>query len=266
MLPDNIRLLYYDIFGNISFVLFIIYNLTRYKEKKFLMSNLSSIIRSFFERKHIIVLSSITFWVVLETILISCVQSLPRAFLNWEFGKLVNTGANYFGLLYFIFFILFIYCTLIWVDPLKQIDMITPAFPLALIFVKIACFSAGCCHGVEWKYGLYNNAFDRVEFPVQLLEAALSLFIFIFLMLLRKKVKEGTMFPIYLIVYSATRFFSEFFRGEESVVWILKRYHILCIIGVILGIIEYIVVKKYGERISNYFKNHRWFIKVKEEK
>ena len=63
--------------------------------------------------------------------------------------------------------------------------------------------------------------------------------------------KEGTVFPIYLMTYSGIRFFSEFLRGEEAVMWGLKRYHYLCLIGLALGIIEYYVVVNVREKINS---------------
>ena len=99
----------------------------------------------------------------------------------------------------------------------------------------------------------HYEAGPKREFPSQLLEAALALIIFIFLMWYRKKAKEGTLFPVYVILYSATRFFSEFTRCDPDVFGILKTYHILCIIGVVIGIIELLVVLKFSDRIRPLF-------------
>ena len=175
---------------------------------------------------------------------------MPITFLNFKFGSLVGTGVNYFGLIFFIPYILLLFCYLIKVDPLKQIDLITPAFPLALAITKIACLCAGCCRGIESSLGLYNNSTGLVEFPIQLVEAGLALLIFIFLMAWRKKAKPGTMFPIYLVIFSGTRFFSEFLRCEPNVFWRLKIYHILCVIGAVVGVIEMILITKFGYKIK----------------
>ena len=125
-------------------------------------------------------------------------------------------------------------------------DLITPAYSLRLIVVKLACFCQGCCSGMECSWGVYYPSDDAVLFPSQLLEAFVSLIIFVFLMVYRKKAKEGTLFPIYLIIYSATRFFTEFTRIEDEVFGILKTYHILCLVGIFVGIIWHVIVKKYS--------------------
>ena len=191
-------------------------------------------------------------WALIEIIIISLVQYLPTGILNPWFGGLVGTGANYFGFLFFGPFFLIVICLLLRIDPFRQIDLITPAYPLALIFVKLACFCAGCWRGFEWKYGIYNAASGKAEFSTQLLECFLVACIFLFLFLNRNKIKSGTMYPVYLIVYSSTRFFSEFTRVEPNVFFIFKRYHILCIIGILVGIIEYILVKKYMKIIQKF--------------
>ena len=138
-------------------------------------------------------------------------------------------------------------------------DFISPAFPLALIFSKLGCFCSGCCHGVECSFGMHNYDTNTVEFPVQLVETSLAVLIFVFIMLYRKKAKEGTLFPTYLILYSSTRFFSEFFRFEENVIWNLKTYQILCIAGIIIGIIELIVVKKCKEKIIDLYNKSPFY-------
>ena len=89
-----------------------------------------------------------------------------------------------------------------------------------------------------------------MEFTIQLVEAGLALLIFIFLMAWRKKAKPGTMFPIYLVIFSGTRFFSEFLRCEPNVFWRLKIYHILCVIGAVVGVIEMILITKFGYKIK----------------
>lgn len=245
----------YDFLGTIGTVALILFNLLHYKQKKECLGLHSQNVLNFIEAKvpRLKVLVGIIF-TILEILLVSYVQyNIPASF-NRPFGNLVGTGANYFGLLYPVPFILLLYCILMRINPLKQIDLITPAFPLALVFAKLACFCAGCCSGIECSFGLYNHnvASGRVEFPVQLVEAGLALAIFIFLLFWRKKAKPGTMFPTYLILFSGTRFFSEFLRHEPEVFWIFKTYHILCIIGVVLGVAELLLVLKFGDKISQF--------------
>ncbi len=189
-----------------------------------------------------------------EIVIISFAQ-YQLSSINSIFGELVGTEANYFGKLIFSPFLVSFFCLLLGIDVFKQMDIITPALPLALAVSKFGCFCTGCCRGIECSFGLYNYDTEQTEFPVQLVEMALAICIFIFLMLWRKKAKEGTMFPIYVILYSSTRFFSEFLRAEENVFLFLKTYHILCILGTATGVFLLFFIKKQKERIRQFYSN-----------
>lgn len=257
-------ILLYDAFMHISTAILFIFNLLQYKRKKNLQSYSTSYLQNIFLKRNpdrkIKILSGSLFWIILEILIFSFAQTSITGSFNVQFGNMVGTGANYFGLLFHIPFLLVAFCILFWVDPIKQIDLITPAYPITLFASKIGCFCQGCCGGIEWEYGLYNHAHDCVEFPLQLLEAGLALLIFIFLVFWRDKAKPGTMFPTYLILYSATRFFSEFLSNKENVYSVLKTYHILCIVGVVVGIIELVIALKFGEKISKFFRETHYCI------
>ena len=96
---------------------------------------------------------------------------------------------------------------------------------------------------VEWESGFYNPASQLKEFPAQLLEAGVAFLIFIFLLYFKNRLSKGSVFPVYLIIYSTTRFFTEFTRCEPSVFMGLKIYQILCLVGIILGVIEYFIIR-----------------------
>lgn len=262
--------LLYDLLDIISFAVLCIFNFSQYKRKKNLQSYSTQFLQNLFFKRNpdrkMKILSGNIFWIILETQLFSYVQLALTSSFNRTFGDMVGTGANYFGKLYHIPFLLVAICILLWVDPCKQIDLITPAYPLALFITKIGCFCHGCCGGIEWEKGLYNAESGLVEFPIQLVEAGLALAIFIFLLFWRNKAKPGTMFPTYLILYSATRFFSEFLSKKPDVFWILKTYHILCLIGVVVGIIELVIALKFGDKISNLFSESHYFIPNKTKK
>lgn len=260
----------YDFIGTSAFVFLLFFNIFHYKKKRNILSFCSTSAMNVFSKKHqkpiTKVFSNATFWAIIETILISIVQYAFALNLNQGFGDMVRTGSNYYGLLFFSPVLMFALCLAIWLDPLKQIDLITPSFPFALVFSRIACFCNGCCGGIEWSSGLYNYYTNRVEFPLQLLEAGLALLIFIFLMFWRNKAKPGTMFPTYLIIYSASRFFIEFLSNKENVFGIFKRYHVICAVGVVVGIIELVIVLKFGKDISDLFSESHYFIPNKTKK
>ena len=244
---------YYSIINAIGAILLLIYNLLQFKKKREFLSTPSHAAIGYFNGKDNVVakiLAKPGFWTIIEICVISCLQYICVGFLNTQTARIFNTGANYFGIIYYAPLIVFVFCMLVKINPLKQLDLITPAYPLALTVVKISCQVTGCCRGVKWIYGLYNPSSNQIEFPAPLLEAAVALLLFVFLHCFRKKFKKGTMFPIYLTAYSGIRFFTEFLRCEPNILWGLKAYHFFCIVGVVLGVIEYWAVCKYGTWIE----------------
>lgn len=244
----------YNLLNTIATYLLLVYNLLHYKKKRELLSGPSHAAMRHFQAKGNFVakvLAKPFLWTILEIGLISSLQYIYVGFLNAGLGNLLKTGANYFGIIYFAPLLVFAFCLAVRIDPLAQMDLITPAYPLALTLVKISCFVTGCCGGIAWVNGKYNPVTRRIEFPAQLLESAVAFALFLFLTCFKKKFKKGTIFPIYLTVYSALRFCTEFFRSDPNVLCGLKTYHFLCIIGVILGVTEYIAVRKYDARMQS---------------
>lgn len=195
----------------------------------------------------------IYYWNLNELFVMIALISLCISMFNRALGNVLHTGGNYFGLIFSIMLIWPIVCFLFGSNPLKQLDVITPALPLHLFCAKIGCFCAGCCHGIPWEHGLFNHKFNEYQIPVQLIEAFWALMIFVLLIAIRKKVKDGTIFPLYILLYSATRFFSEFLRADPNVFGILKTYHILCLIGIMFGGLLYVFVGTYRTQINGFF-------------
>lgn len=239
----------YDLLSVLMFFPILIFNLSQFERKKLILSKKTVSIIKNNENTTRKAWKENTY-VLLEIIIISLLQYALIPIGNNILGNLFKSAPNYFGLLFIGPVILTIAFIFSGIDVLKHIDLITPAYPLALIVAKLACFCYGCCYGIECSFGLYNHLNKAVEFPVQLVEAGLGLILFVFLMLIRRKTKEGTLFPIYIVAYSVTRFFSEFLRHESEVLWIFKRYHLFCLAGIVIGIIElYLVTKKKNKLI-----------------
>lgn len=241
----------YGLINTIGLLMIPIYNLLQYEEKKIILGGLSRNIISYCgERKWRGPWATVIFWVVLETILVSAAQQYLAGIFNAKLGELLNTGANYFGFLFGAPLLVALVCLLFRIDFLAQYDLITPAYPLALIIVKISCYVTGCCRGFAWEHGIYNPISNLTEFPAQLLESAMALVLFVFLQCCKGKLQKGTTFPVYLMVYSGTRFFTEYTRCEPRIFCGLKMYQLLCIAGVIVGAAEYLLVCKYNAYIQ----------------
>ena len=244
-------------FGTLSTCVLFLYNFSNIKSKVMILGQWSQLLQKKMEQSTLCKLApflrSPIFYAIIETCMVSFAQYWFVGTINTTFGNLLGTGANYFGTLFIAPCLASVICWLLRIDPYKQLDLIIPAYPLALCFVKISCLCYGCCSGIPTSFGMYNYWSQRMEFPVQLVEATLALLIFFFLQYYKKKAKTGTMYPIYMILYSGTRFFSEFLRREPNVLGILKIYHLLCIMGVLIGTILYVIIyrKKLDLRESN---------------
>jgi phosphatidylglycerol:prolipoprotein diacylglycerol transferase len=103
----------------------------------------------------------------------------------------------------------------------QTIEIVTTSIPLFHFFGRIGCFFNGCCFGIESFWGIeFNSSYIRVangikRLPIQLIEAAFNIILFILLHKLRKKeIFKGKLLYVYLLVYSSGRFIFEFYRGD----------------------------------------------------
>ncbi len=196
-----------------------------------------------------------------KSVVVTLAGSALLIFLMFQLQGLLNTPwvslfgpgrANYFGQLILGSAAFGLVCRLLRINPLKQMDLYAPALAISLIFYKLACLMCGCCRGKAWDHGLYFIANHRREFPSQLLEMAVAVFLLLLLFDRGKKQRvPGELTPIYLIAYSATRFFTEFTRDNPAVFLGLQNYQLQCLLGVVLGGASLWFVRKYGQRISD---------------
>lgn len=259
----------YNFFGLVGYYVMLISTLFYYKSKQEAMGLYSREI-IFVLTKHNGILGKVAknLLFVLESYLAAKIIDLAIGNFNRSFGNFIGTGANYFGMLLTILFFWVVLSLLIMANTLKLLDISTMYLPLHLVFVKISCYFAGCCYGIPWEYGPYNHHPDHPgnQVPVQLIEAFWALLIFFFLLWYRKRAKSGELFPVYMILYSTTRFFSEFLRNEENVVGPLKIYHILCLIGIAYGIFHLLFLHFYRDTINNFFEKIHSRLDKKTEK
>lgn len=98
-------------------------------------------------------------------------------------------------------------------------DAIVPCIPLGHAFGRLGCFFAGCCYGMPYE-GIGSLSFPAVgindqTFPVQLLEMAINIGIFVYLVFYtHKDHKRYHVLYRYLLIYAVSRFALEFMRGD----------------------------------------------------
>ncbi len=112
-------------------------------------------------------------------------------------------------------------------------DCAAPFIALMHGFMRVGCFFAGCCYGVEWEHGIVfhnsivESANDVPRVPVQLFEAGFELVLAgVLWSLLLRSMKtgklQGSLLALYLLIYPVGRFILEFWRGDEYRGFILR--------------------------------------------
>lgn len=129
-------------------------------------------------------------------------------------------------------------------------DIFTPGAFLILGCSKIGCAVYGCCYGIPWEYGVPSPFENHLCFPVQAFEAVLCfvLFVVMYLLYTKNRLKKGTAYPVALILYGAVRFLVEFLRfyPEDHRTYFLgvNFWQAVSVIAVISGAVWLICRKK----------------------
>lgn len=87
--------------------------------------------------------------------------------------------------------------------------------PLFHGFARLGCYCAHCCYGIVSDLNAFSSFYEH-RVPVQLVEAAFELVLFLVLafLLFRKKLGRTSVARVYLYAYSVFRFLIEFLRGD----------------------------------------------------
>ncbi len=136
-------------------------------------------------------------------------------------------------------------------------DVYACAIPLFHAFGRVGCFLGGCCYGIESSFGfiVHGNEYspeinDVRRFPTPLLESALNVCLFIFLLILLRRGKfRGSLLLVYGVTYPVIRFFDEFLRGDEirGFIWKLSTSQWISVVIFIISLVLLIVKARRPE-------------------
>jgi len=117
----------------------------------------------------------------------------------------------------------------------KTLDLIAPFVALAQAIGRIGCLLNGCCFGKE-----------SLTIPLQVYSSLLLMLIFIVLRLLQDRPhRDGQIFFTYLLLYSAKRFFIEFWRADNEIVFLgLTLFQLISIAIFCLSILKLLAIIK----------------------
>ncbi|MDP2905682.1 MAG: prolipoprotein diacylglyceryl transferase [Candidatus Omnitrophota bacterium] len=125
------------------------------------------------------------------------------------------------------------------------LDILVPFVVLAQAIGRIGCFLNGCCYGRPSKFGIYVDAGSELLIPTQIYSTLILLAIFVFLRFMQERpgLKAGTVFFLYILLYSAKRFFIEFFRGDNSpALWGLTPFQLFSVALFVVALTKLIML------------------------
>ena len=134
----------------------------------------------------------------------SIASYMPYIFSDFKYFLTGCTpGLVFYGGLFGFLTGLMIYKVAYSEDVRKMFSYTIPAIPLFHAFGRVGCYLSGCCYGIN-------------GFPIQLVEAAGNIVIFIILcIIVRKTNRKYLTIGMYFAIYGTMRFILEFFRGDE---------------------------------------------------
>lgn len=117
----------------------------------------------------------------------------------------------------------------------KILDLVAPFLALAQAIGRIGCFLNGCCFGRIFNF-----------IPTQLYSSLILTLIFLLLRFLQDRPhQEGKIFFLYLLLYSAKRFFIEFWRADNPVIFLsLTLFQLISIVVFTLSAIKLFLIKR----------------------
>jgi phosphatidylglycerol:prolipoprotein diacylglycerol transferase len=151
-------------------------------------------------------------------------RSNPAELLN-----LVREGGVFYGGLMVAVTVALLYIKRVGLPLWTTCDVFAPGIALGHVIGRFGCFFAGCCFGkstnVPWAI-TFTDPFAAANVgtplnvplhPTQLYEAGAELLILILLLTTEKLGRKfaGRTFWLYMLLYSVSRYFIEFYRGDE---------------------------------------------------
>lgn len=148
----------------------------------------------------------------------------PTLYLSQPKKLFSGSGFVFYGSLLTTISVMLWYFKKIKVPVLGMLDVMAVVTCIVHGFGRIGCFMAGCCYGLPTDGFLsvvFSNPVCQAEplhtplYPTQLFEATFIFSILIALLILKKKkIFDGQLFLIYLMVYAVGRGILEIFRGD----------------------------------------------------
>ncbi len=132
-------------------------------------------------------------------------------------------------------------------------DVMMPVPLVMFVGARIACTVAGCCRGFPSSWGVYNVKTDSILFPIQLLQAFVTVLILVAVIWREKKnnfVPDGRNVPIILISYGILRFFLEFLQDNNKIFLGCSSTSFHCLFMILIGVITLLIIRHSEKNVK----------------
>ena len=163
-----------------------------------------------------------------------------KLFLVFEEGNLTSLLSDFTSGHGFVFYGAAIACLIMWyvfsayhrISYISVLDNVTYCGAIVLVFGKTGCLMAGCCFGklCNSHVGVYFHhplsaaiPLNQPLYPVQMLDILCAAVLFVWLHFSSMQ-QPGERFIKCIAGYSACRFVTEFFRGDEVRGYVVEKY------------------------------------------
>lgn len=116
--------------------------------------------------------------------------------------------------------------------PMPPNDRFAALLPFTIAIGRVGCLVAGCCRGLPYDGWCAIRGADGVaRHPTQIYEIIFQLTIgILFLVMLRRGWLFGRLFSLYLVLYGAFRFLTEFVRETPKFFGTFSGYQLLALV------------------------------------
>ena len=139
------------------------------------------------------------------------------------------------------------------IDWKKACDFIAPSTCIVYGIARLGCLFPGCCYGIPFEWGIYNEFLGYRVFPVQLCEALTALILAAVAIYLNKKKKYNTdskTYFIMLIPYGLSRFIWEFFADNEKVFLNISSLALHALLMSVVGAVMLIIFRQRERKMN----------------
>jgi phosphatidylglycerol:prolipoprotein diacylglycerol transferase len=129
-------------------------------------------------------------------------------------------------------------------------DRFAALLPFTIGLGRIGCVTAGCCGGLSYDgWCSVHDAADVARYPTQWMEVVFQIGVGIaFQVMVRRGVLYGHLFTLYLVLYGAFRFLTEFIRDTPKTFSGLSGYQMLSLVMIVLGAAFFLKRKLWPSR------------------